>query len=127
MKTAIRRSVACLLLQSGLVTLEAQTILPVQLPPRAILTNNSPAYAKDKSLMPPSPVSLPQSPTAATNFVALLGILPALTPDTHGAVGTNFLMTMLNTAVKVQTRSGGDVYSNSLKGFWTSTNIAYQA
>src|SRR6266516_1072451 len=123
MKTAIRRSVACLLLQSGLVTLEAQTILPVQLPPRAILTNNSPVYAKDKSVTPPSPVSLPQSPTAATNFVALLGGLGGLPPDTHGAVGTNMLITMLNTGVKFQTRGGASVYSNSLISFWTSTNI----
>ncbi len=73
--------------------------------------------------MPPSPVSLPQSPTAATNFVALLGFPNALTPDTYGAVGTNMLITMLNTGVKFQTRGGASVYSNSLISFWTSTNI----
>src|ERR1051325_4356468 len=123
MKTATRTSVACLLLQAGIVMLEAHTNLPAQLLPRTILTNNSPIYAKDNSIMPPPLVALPQSPTAATNFDAWLSVAGALVPDTHGSVGTNLLITMLNVGVQFQTRGGGSLHTNSLIGFWTSTNV----
>ena len=40
-----------------------------------------------------------------------------------GAVGTNFVVTMLNTQVRVQTRTGTTVQTLTLPQFWTSTNI----
>src|SRR5205814_1365434 len=44
-------------------------------------------------------------------------------PDTCGSIGRDFAMTMLNAGVKIQTRAGVAVKTNTLAQFWTSTNI----
>jgi hypothetical protein len=80
MKTAIRRSVACLLLQCVVVTLAARTNLPVQLRPRTILTNNYPVYAKDKSLTPSSPVPLPHSQRLQQTLLPCWAFQPVIHP-----------------------------------------------
>src|SRR5438477_3214333 len=91
----------------------AQTNPPVPIGPRTVLTDSSPEYFRDRSVQPSSPVggSLGLSPEALTNFSALVADTPepgdvALTPDTFGAVGTNLLITMLNSQVRILTRSG---------------------
>ncbi len=58
---------------------------------------------------PPSPGGAPtppDSPGTETNFLAVVDNLAAWPPDTHGAVGPNHVMTMLNTQVRIQSRTG---------------------
>jgi hypothetical protein len=44
-------------------------------------------------------------------------------PDTHGAVGTNHVITMLNTQVRLLSRTGTVLNTIRLIDFWTGTNI----
>jgi len=87
-----------------------------------ILTNSAPVYLKNNSFLPPNPgaKALSQSPTPATNFLAFFG--QGDVPDTDGTVGRDHVMTMLNTGVRVQTRTGISIQTNSLNGFWIGTN-----
>ena len=41
-------------------------------------------------------------------------------PDTHGAVGPNHVMTVLNTEVRIQNRSGGITITVTLAAFWST-------
>src|SRR5213594_4824652 len=86
----------------------AQTNYPVPIGPRTVITNGPPTYFRNRSFVPSSPVSssLGSSPTESTNFIAYQPATNEFslvyTPDTHGAVGTSFIMTALNTQVRVQ-------------------------
>lgn len=64
-------------------------------------------------------VSLPQSPPVSAGFLALLddnsGTVP---PDTHGAVGPNYIMVTLNTQFRILDRSGAAISTVSPGGFW---------
>ena len=62
------------------------------------------------------------SPTPATTFQALSDNNTSLPPDTHGAVGPNHVMTVLNTQYRIQTRSGQTVSTVSDDTFWASLN-----
>ena len=62
------------------------------------------------------------SPTPATTFQALTDNNTSLPPDTHGAVGPNHVMTVLNTQYRIQTRSGQTVSTVSDDTFWASLN-----
>src|SRR5882672_8240802 len=62
----------------------------------------------------------PLSPAPASSFLALPDDNTALPPDTHGAVGPNHLMTVLNTQVRIQTRTGAVLSTVSLDFFWAS-------
>src|SRR5207253_1988534 len=44
-------------------------------------------------------------------------------PDTHGAVGPNHVVTMLNTQVRILNRTGTILQTETLTAFWTSANI----
>jgi len=101
----------------------AQTNEPVQVGTRTILTSPPPVYFKNKSVLPPNPgaKTLSQSLAPTTNFLALLGTGDV--PDTDGAVGRDHVMTMLNPAFNVQTRTGVSVRTNSSRSFWGSTNV----
>ena len=60
------------------------------------------------------------SPAPVINFLALPDDGTSIPPDTHGAVGPNHVMTVLNTQVRVQNRNGGVLTTVSLDGFWAS-------
>src|SRR3989440_1186572 len=62
----------------------------------------------------------PLSPAPASSFLALADDTTAVPPDTQGAVGPNHLMTVLNTQVRVQTRTGVVLSTVSLDFFWAS-------
>src|SRR5438552_11369426 len=62
----------------------------------------------------------PLSPAPASSFQALPDDNTAVPPDTHGAVGPNHLMTVLNTQVRIQTRTGVVLSTVSLDFFWAS-------
>lgn len=55
-----------------------------------------------------------------TNFEALPDNNAAIPPDTHGAAGPNHLMVMLNTQVRIQTKTGSNLNTVSLSSFWSA-------
>ena len=96
-----------------------------QVPVRTVDTNGA-TYLPDLSQPPAIPGGPPPqqtSPGTTTDFQGLTDNNAAWPPDTHGAVGTNFVITMLNTQVRIQTRSGTTNQTVTLGQFWTSTNI----
>ena len=62
----------------------------------------------------------PASPPAVDSFLGLPDNLKFNPPDTHGAVGTNYLMSVGNGSVRIQTRTGAVVSSTTLENFWSS-------
>jgi uncharacterized repeat protein (TIGR01451 family) len=55
-----------------------------------------------------------------SSFQAVLDDTTAIPPDTHGAVGPNHLMTVLNTQVRIQNRAGTALSTVSMDFFWAS-------
>ncbi|HMJ63824.1 MAG TPA: hypothetical protein VK615_00625 [Candidatus Binatia bacterium] len=107
----------------GLCTLS--TILLLALPmladdeiPYSDLSNNSQIptnvpTARPLGVPPPTPggaPTAPDSPSTETNFLAVLDNVTLSPPDTMGAVGPNHVMTMLNTQVRIQSRTGHDEF-----------------
>jgi hypothetical protein len=60
------------------------------------------------------------APALSTSFPALGDNDTAIPPDTMGAAGPSHLMTMLNSQVRIQTRTGADLGTVSLAAFWTA-------
>ena len=58
------------------------------------------------------------SPPPVISFPALLDNGVVIPPDTHGAVGPNHVMTVLNSQVRVQDRTGITLNTVSLDLFW---------
>lgn len=58
------------------------------------------------------------SPPPSASFVALLDNATSFNPDTQGAVGTNHLVVMLSSQMRIQNRSGGTISTVSLDAFW---------
>lgn len=109
------------------LNLFGQDEIPFQeLPPRDVLTNENVTILWDYSQFPSPPGGGPpaqDSPGTSTDFQGLTDDNTSYPPDTHGAVGTNYVVTMLNTQVRIQTRGGTTVQTMSLPQFWSSTNI----
>src|SRR6267154_843305 len=80
----------------------------------------SPPRDSSRSAAPAEAGPAPLSPAPASSFLALADDTTAIPPDTHGAVGPNHLMTVLNTQVRIQTRTGTVLSTVSLDGFWAS-------
>src|SRR5437867_315312 len=119
MRTNFITAVLCLVsvflwleLPSG--TSFAQTNVPAEpVPSRTILTNGL-IYSKEKSKAPSTPgaqVSCPDTPFPYTNFLALDRASSHFIgpPDTEGTIGNDYVMTVLNHEVQIQTRGGGSV------------------
>ncbi len=62
------------------------------------------------------------SPSPGSSFQALPDPNTSIPPDTHGAVGPDHVMTVLNTQVRVQSRTGAIISTVSLNTFWSSVN-----
>ena len=58
------------------------------------------------------------SPPPAISFQALLDNNTVIPPDTHGAVGPNHVMTVLNSQVRIQDRAGIILSTVALDLFW---------
>lgn len=58
------------------------------------------------------------SPPPVINFEALPDNQFTTPPDTHGAVGPDHVMTVLNSEVRIQDRAGNIISTVSLDGFW---------
>src|SRR5258708_16263840 len=94
-------------------------------PPLALNTNGSTIMA-DGSFVPSVPGGAPApqpSPGTTIDFQALTDNNFLHPPDTMGAVGLSNVVTMLNTQVRIQTRTGTTIQTMTLSNFWTSTNI----
>ena len=74
--------------------------------------------ASTDSLPIPDDSPNPLTPTLSANFQALPDNNTRIPPDTHGAVGENHVMTMLNSQVRIQTKTGEHVSTVSLPTFW---------
>ncbi len=102
---------------------KAQSSNRIEISARAALTNDA-AQLRDGSGRPFSVAkSATTSPTNSFTFVSVEG-RPDETgpPDTYGAVGLEHVLTILNLDVRVHSRGGSLLYSNSLLGFWNNTN-----
>lgn len=62
--------------------------------------------------------SAPVSNAPAALFESTLDNGTTIPPDTHGAVDSNYCITTINSAVKIQTRAGAPVSSVTLNQFW---------
>ena len=58
------------------------------------------------------------SPALLSTFKALEDNNTSIPPDTHGAVGPSHLMVVLNTQIRIQTRTGAALTTVSLDSFW---------
>src|SRR5882762_541573 len=80
----------------------------------------SPLRDDSTSAAPAEAGPSPLSPATASSFQAVLDDNTAIPPDTHGAVGPNHLMTVLNTQVRIQNRTGVVLSTVSMDSFWAS-------
>src|SRR2546430_15602029 len=114
MKSLLLRLLLCVgLLRVGLGSGWGQTNSPVQIPLRTVSPVGA-TFFRDKPLMPATPGSVisKDSPPASTNFLGMAGY--ELPPDTEGSLGTNALLSLLNTGASVQALSGSSILTNSL-------------
>jgi hypothetical protein len=79
--------------------------------------------------VPPSPLQggldIP-SPTPQVSFQALADDNTWFPADTHGAVGPGHVLTMLNTQVRIQTRTGSNIAGPvSLSNWWTTAGATF--
>jgi len=74
----------------------------------------------DAPSLPPLPSTPVQSvsPSPTNSFQALDDNNTSIPPDTDGAVGPNHVMTMLNTQVRIQNRTGTTNYSTVALSSW---------
>jgi uncharacterized repeat protein (TIGR01451 family) len=86
--------------------------------PRELADRVSPYHTSAAAPAGPAPTTL--SPAAAASFLALPDNNTSIPPDTNGAAGPNHLMTVLNTQVRIQSKTGTIVSTVSLDGFWLS-------
>ncbi|HJQ68445.1 MAG TPA: BACON domain-containing carbohydrate-binding protein [Blastocatellia bacterium] len=98
-------------------------------PPKPIPDDLPMPAIAPKSEAPPKPAAqeaqtepLVASPAPATTFQALTDNNTSLPPDTHGAVGPNHVMTVLNTQYRIQSRSGQTISTVPDDSFWASLN-----
>ncbi len=75
-------------------------------------------YSEPGALPNPGQTTPPASPDLATNFLAIADNNTVIPPDTHGAVGTNHIFTMLNSEYRIQTLAGSNIVSGTLSNFW---------
>ncbi|MBI5652932.1 MAG: hypothetical protein HZC40_21160 [Chloroflexi bacterium] len=89
------------------------TIPPPARPPSARVPQTNPAPE-----IAPARIPRDLSPAPENSFLALSDNNAIIPPDTMGAVGTAHLVTMLNSEVRIQDKSGTDITTLSLGAFW---------
>lgn len=60
------------------------------------------------------------SPSTSASFLALPDSGTSIPPDTHGAVGPNHVMTVLNSQIRIQNKTGGVLTTTTLNAFWAT-------
>ncbi|MCZ7583380.1 MAG: hypothetical protein M5R36_08650 [Deltaproteobacteria bacterium] len=66
------------------------------------------------------PPPLVPGPSPTSSFQALLDNNTTIPPDTHGAAGPDHLMTVLNSQVRIQSKTGTNLGTVTLDVFWSS-------
>jgi hypothetical protein len=89
--------------------------------PRSIIQQwlQQPGGAKMMNSNTPQPII--NSPVAATTIQGLIDNGSTIPPDVGGTVGTNHLLTTLNSQIRVQSKTGTNLFTVSLDGFWNGT------
>lgn len=107
------------------VNMFPQTATPYLSVGAQTVNTNGATFLRDNTHVPQVPGGYPlvNSPGTTVNFQGLTDNNTLFPPDTCGAVGTNWVVTMLNTQVRISTRSGATITTLSLSNFWTGTNI----
>jgi hypothetical protein len=67
-----------------------------------------------------TPLNKSASPAPTTSFQALGDNNAQIPPDTYGAASASYLMTTLNTEIRIQSKTGTVVSTQSLSSFWSS-------
>ena len=106
---------------------ESEAFLPRR-PPRVVAIYagpgerrmHAPPHAPQPGPSPPPAVTATQALMQAQGFLALPDHNTVIPPDTMGAAGPQHLMTMLNSQVRIQNKTGGTVSTVSLATFWTA-------
>ena len=89
----------------------------ITLPEQNVLPQIAPRHRTDQPL---TPSSVQAGGSLIANFAALGDNNTAIPPDTMGAAGPNHLMVMLNSQVRIQSKSGATTSTVSLSTFWTN-------
>lgn len=85
----------------------------------ALPTNSSVQYLYMGPGFPGTPI-IPDSPTATANFLDVLDDNTFFPPDVGGAVGPNHVMSMHNSQVRIQNKSGTVLATTTLSNWWSS-------
>src|SRR5574341_152152 len=93
---------------------------PRELPAKTPITPQTDQSLQTPRLTPAEPDAT-LGPSLLNSFAALGDNNNSIPPDTHGAAGPNHLMTMLNTQVRRQNLSGGNISTMNLSTFWFPT------
>ncbi|HZI17630.1 MAG TPA: hypothetical protein VEY09_03455 [Pyrinomonadaceae bacterium] len=72
---------------------------------------------------PPAAAAMGSSPAPAKTFQGEQLSGGSIPPDTHGAVGTQHVMTVTNNEINVRTRAGALLQRMSLNAFWADVRI----
>lgn len=91
----------------------------VDVDPKMPVSTNLAVYSEPAPISSPSQTAPPASPDLSTNFLALGDNNTSIPPDTHGAVGTNHIFTLLNSQYRMTTLGGQTIFSGSLSNFWS--------
>ena len=83
---------------------------------------NSPWAVTAAESPPVVPAAVLASPGSSTGFAALADDDTVIPPDTMGAVGLDYVVTLLNGQMRVQTRSGSVIKTTTLNAFWAFLN-----
>jgi len=118
----VRLVLECLLALSLISTTHAQEVTPFgDIPSDLEVPTNAVVYPSPSSLSFPGAGDPPSTIEPTDSFVGLGDDNTVIPPDTHGAVGPNHIVTMLNTQVRISDRTGTNIYSTvSLSNFWGS-------
>jgi hypothetical protein len=125
-KGVMRRSLAItsLPLAAFVVLGQNQSASGQQAVPLNIVTNSGTLptdFVAQHGPIPPPPIFPPHlanTPTPSVNFQGSDDNNTSWPPDTDGCVGPNHVVTMLNTQVRIQDRSGNIISTTSLLSWW---------
>ncbi|MBX7243479.1 MAG: hypothetical protein K1X92_17195, partial [Bacteroidia bacterium] len=89
--------------------------------PKSIIEQWSQQNSGAKMMNITTPAPIINSPVAATTIQGLVDNGSTIPPDVGGTVGPNHLLTTLNSQIRVQSKTGTNLYTVSLDGFWAGT------
>jgi hypothetical protein len=92
---------------------------------RAINAPNSGATSVGEEPSPntPPPSATGPSPGPLKTFKGEFLSATTIPPDTHGAVGTNFVVTSSNDRLRIQTRDGVELSRVTINSFWSTATV----